>query len=78
MEQDDFNQWKENPVTRWVLGALEIRANQCEEVWREYSWVGGKADPLALAELRTRADALRTIADATFEGVKEVYEDSTD
>jgi hypothetical protein len=42
------------------------------------SWDGGKADPLVLTELRATAYAYRVIADASFEGIEEAYENPTD
>jgi hypothetical protein len=43
-------------------------AGKQREEWDERTWVaGGHPDPLLLTELRTRADAYRTIRDCTYE-----------
>lgn len=46
-------------------------AADCEQTWRSASWQNGHANPLLLAELRTRADAYLAIAEMDFEGVCE-------
>lgn len=77
MDKDEWDQWKENPITRWVLQALETAAQHQEAAWREASWVKGEADALVLTELRTRADAYRALAEMDYERVRQIN-DSTD
>lgn len=59
--QEEFDQWRDDPVTLFVLAALRNAAAEQKEAWNEMSWHGGRADPMALAEFRTRADAYESI-----------------
>lgn len=65
---DDFQQWRENPVTRWVCAALNEAAEENKAAWIEASWGEGKADEAMLAELRIRADAYKAMSETPYEG----------
>lgn len=54
---EEFEEWCENPVTRFVAHAYRIGADACALKWSQSSWTAGQCDPALLAELRTRADA---------------------
>lgn len=55
---EEFSAWRDEPVTRFVMAALERNAEECREEWLRQSWETGQADPTILTGLRERADAL--------------------
>lgn len=65
---EDFQAWRTHPVSQWVMEILRASATSHEAEWRKVSWEGGKADPLLLLELKTRADAYLAIEETTYEG----------
>lgn len=64
---EDFAAWCEHPVTRFVAAAWAHAAQAQCEAWMRESWGTGNADPLALLELRTRADAYTAFMEAGLE-----------
>lgn len=64
---EDFEQWLDNPVTRWVFEGCRIGAELNRQAWINASWDNGKSDPLELAELKSRADAYLALPDTPFE-----------
>ena len=66
--REAFKAWRDDPITRFVLAALDRAADVQHEAWVETSWQSGIADEKLLAELRTRADAYRSIEEADYEG----------
>jgi hypothetical protein len=64
---EDFARWRDDRVTRWVFAALATNADECREAWERASWTNGQANPLLLIELRTRADALRSLVDGSYD-----------
>lgn len=68
MTNEDFERWRDDAVTRWVFAAIEKAAEENKQTWLEASWNNGNANPAALNELRTRADAYRALIDTSFEG----------
>lgn len=72
--REAFDRWKEDFVTRWVMGACRKAASDCEQLWTESTWVQGAPNPAndaktmsMLRELRTRADAYLGFAGLTYE-----------
>lgn len=70
--EDEFDAWKDDPVTQFVLGALSLAADAQAQEWTKASWSTGQANPLLLHELRTRADAYRAMADSDYTGFCEM------
>ena len=56
--RDEFAAWRDDPVTRFVMAALERNADECRDEWLRKSWNTGEADQAVLIGLRERADAL--------------------
>jgi hypothetical protein len=56
--RDEFAAWRDDPVTRFVMRALERNADECREEWLRKSWEAGQADQRTLDALRERSDAL--------------------
>lgn len=79
---DDFARWREDPMTQMVLGALRLAAKAQKSAWDEASWGGavvrGEDLENTLRELRTRADAYRSLEEMTFEDVAGWLELKTD
>ena len=72
---EDFARWREDPVTRTILKALEAAEAAQQAAWEEYSWGGGKVRPDELAdtlkELRVRADCYRALIDMQPDDIRE-------
>lgn len=73
--QDEFDAWRDNPITRWVMGACAKAAAENRQSWIEASWGAGNADPLLLVELKTRADAYLALEQTRYEGWLETHGD---
>lgn len=71
--RDDFARWREDPMTKTVFGALKLAEAEQRKQWLDASWDGAvvRAPDLErlLIELRTRADAYRSLDEMTFEGM---------
>lgn len=65
--REEFEAWRDHPVSRMVFAGLARNADECREAWQDASWGQGHATPDLLVELRTRADTLRTLEDASYE-----------
>jgi hypothetical protein len=55
---DEFEAWRDDGVTKFVMAALLRNADECREEWVRQSWNTGEADQATLIGLRERADAL--------------------
>ncbi len=64
--REDFDRWREDSVTRWVMKACQAVSEAQENEWRQISWVNGRANEAALRELRTRADAYRALFETDY------------
>lgn len=69
--REDFARWREDPMTKTVLGALKLAEAEQRKQWLEASWEGGVVRgpdmERLLIELRTRADAYRALEEMSFE-----------
>lgn len=65
--REEFRAWRADPTTRFVMQALRNSAELQKAGWEAASWDSGNADPLALREFRTRADAYLSIEEGTYE-----------
>lgn len=75
IEKDDFEQWRDHPVTEQVFAAVRKLAERSKEKWVEFSWGGGNPDPLMLADLRARAEIANDLCELTFEEFEELHEE---
>lgn len=64
---EEFARWRDDRVTRWVMRAFAICADENKQEWMTASWEQGVSNPLLLSELRTRADAYRAMTDTPYE-----------
>lgn len=60
---EEFQAWREDPVTAWVLAALKAAAEEQKAAWLDATWEQGECDTDKLIELRTRADAYRALVE---------------
>lgn len=72
--REDFTRWLDDPITLFVFEALSTAAAAQQKAWNEISWDGGSCDPLLLVELRTRADAYKSLQEGTYEAFCEWLE----
>lgn len=75
ISRDDFNTWRENPVTEWVFKALETIEAAQKQHWLETSWDQKACEPTLLHELQVRADTARAIIDVSYDRLCEVLGD---
>ena len=66
--RDAFRAWRDDPVTQFAFAALREASDAQSVAWAEASWDGGNADEKLLLELRTRADAYKSLEEADYEG----------
>lgn len=66
ISEDEFAQWRDDPVTVRVLAALAGMAEAQKQGWLTASWEGGASDPMLLTELKTRADAYGALAEGSY------------
>lgn len=71
---EDWAAWVEHPVTRFVASAMKLAAEQQRQAWFAASWTGGNADPMALTELRARADAYMAFLETSLEQYAKLIE----
>ena len=72
---DEFDAWCEHPVTRFVAAGYLAAAEAQRDAWATMSWSSGHADPVALNELRTRADAYLAFLEAGLDRYVELTQD---
>jgi hypothetical protein len=56
--RDEFEAWRDDDTTRFVMAALARNADECRDEWLRLSWEGGEADQRKLDGLRERSDAM--------------------
>lgn len=73
---EDWEAWRGNPVTQWVMKALHTASEAQKAAWLAASWDKGDCSPLALVELKTRADAYSALSEVSREDLEAMH-DST-
>jgi len=73
---EDFAAWCEHPVTRFVASVWAKAALKQRDAWTEMSWESGQVDPIALTELRTRADAYRAFLETGLDDYAKHFEEA--
>lgn len=71
IDKEDFDAWRDNPITERVFATLDELAERAKQRWVEVSWGGGSADPLLLADLRARAEVIRDLRNISYEDIDE-------
>ncbi len=65
---EDFARWRDDAVTRWVFKAIEASIDDQKALWLAKSWELNDPKPGLLIELRTRADAYRSLIEIDYKG----------
>jgi hypothetical protein len=71
IDRELFEEWLANPVTEHVLAKVKETAEANKAAWISMSWDGGKADPLALVELKARYEAGLDLSELKYEDVSD-------
>lgn len=71
---EEFDAWRDDPVTAWVMSELNKAAEKQRDGWLAASWDDGGCDPIVLNTLRTRADAYRALAELSYADIAEIEE----
>ena len=72
--EEEFKAWRDDPVTVYVRKAYERMADEQKEAWINWSWEGDNTDPIALARLKTRADAYRSMSESDLSDFASLFE----
>ena len=71
IDQDNFEEWREHPLTRALMHCCEVWAQEAKTQWVEGSWDGGIIDPVRHARLRERAATLEELASVSRQKMEE-------
>jgi len=74
---EEYEAWIDHPITVFVLDCYQRMADEQRQAWELTSWEGGHADNALLLELRTRADAYRSMAESELGDLIAVNEKDT-
>ena len=78
IDRDEFEQWKVNPVTKWVLAGIAQATDDAREQFLQLCFYGNGADPKEMGMLRGAFFALMGLSanELTYERVMELHESS--
>lgn len=63
--EEEFQTWRENPITGWVMAAYQRAADDAKALWVKQSWDAGICNPDVLIETRSLAAAYEDIVNLT-------------
>jgi hypothetical protein len=75
IEREEYEQWRENAVTRWFLAAMRAYAEDCKTDAIAKFWGAGDANAETLAKLRGQAFSALYFADAKHEEIEKYHEE---
>lgn len=64
---EDFEEWRENPVSQWVFEQMRGHAECQKDMWAAMAWEMQDVSEDLLKEARVRADCYVEIPDSTYE-----------
>lgn len=70
LTKDDFEEWKDGPVTQEIIRRLRIAAEASRAEWIERAW-GGDLSQEALLSARMQCKAYSELANLTWEQVRD-------
>lgn len=79
---EEFDAWRENPVTRWFMRAFATVADANEAIAKDHAWVAAtseqadKIDTHLMTVLAEKVKAYRSVHEATFEQIQGFAEGS--
>lgn len=69
IDPEEFEAWREHPITRRVFAVLNQHAEHRKELWVAQSWNSGDADERKLVMLKGQAEAFEWLPKATHEDI---------
>lgn len=69
--KEDFDAWRDSPVTEAVFKAFDILGERAKAQWVAASWEKGQCDPVLRADLKARAEAVEDFRSMKFEDLEE-------
>jgi hypothetical protein len=63
IDRESFEEWLAHPVTEHVLKRVGELAEQNKQKWIDESWGAGRCDPMALIDLKARAEAAKDLSE---------------
>lgn len=75
IDKDDFDAWRDNPVTQAVFKAHLKLAERNKAQWLSASWGAGQVDPISLADLRARAQMCQDMTEITLDELETMLAD---
>lgn len=69
IEREDFDLWRDHPVTVHVFKELRKVADKAKEKWIALSWEAGETDPVLLADLRAKAEIVNDLIEVSYEDI---------
>lgn len=74
MQPDEkaFKEWREHPVTEWVLGLTHKFADGQKAAVSEMMWTSGEVNQRLLDEARARADCYLGLSQSSYEDWKAI------
>ncbi len=71
IEREDFDLWRDHPVTVHVFKELQKVADGAKSKWIDASWEVGESDPLLLADLRATARVVNDLITVSYEDIQD-------
>ncbi len=73
MTSEDYEAWRDRPMTQWVMRAFRQIAEENKAAWVTASWESGDADEISLREMRARADAYMAMTEMSFDDLQATH-----
>lgn len=67
VSNDDFEAWRDHPVTRWLLTAFGSQAEAIKEGWEQAAWHNDQLDPIDKTRAHARWDILDALSTLSYE-----------
>ena len=75
IDKQEFEIWRDNPITQAVHDLLRVKSEECKLKWVSASWDAGFCDPIELAQLRAKREMIDDMLNLSYEDiVDEEYE----
>lgn len=72
---EEYEIWRNSPVTAWVMRLALLTATRTKMSWQERAW-GGALDPVVLAQERAYCEALADLATLSHQAALEMEKKS--
>ena len=74
VSEEEYAEWRQNPVTEWVVAAMEKQAAGIKAKWAEAAWSASEVDERTLIDAQARADCYRAIPDSEYDDWRAIYD----